>query len=219
MTVALRETLSARGVGVRLGWTPRARRASTSRSSRARSSPSSAPTAPASRRCLRAMAGLIAPARGRGDARRPSRSPISTRARSGAKSRTCRRSAPCTGRSPCAASLRWAGCHFARAWPAPSTEDRDAVEEAMAAMDVTAFADRSVTELSGGERARVLLARALAQRPRFLVADEPTTGPRSRARSHALCSIRAHGVHKDAPSSSRCTTCRSPPATATERCF
>lgn len=50
------------------------------------------------------------------------------------------------------------------------------VEAALAAMDVTALAERRATELSGGELARVLLARTLAQDTRYLVADEPTAG-------------------------------------------
>ncbi|HMN36396.1 MAG TPA: ABC transporter ATP-binding protein [Hyphomicrobium sp.] len=51
-----------------------------------------------------------------------------------------------------------------------------AVSDAMARMDVAHLAQRSVARLSGGERARVLFARALAQEATYLLADEPTAG-------------------------------------------
>jgi iron complex transport system ATP-binding protein len=55
-------------------------------------------------------------------------------------------------------------------------DDAEAVDRALARTGMSAFARRDVTTLSGGERARALIARALAGEPAWLLADEPLTG-------------------------------------------
>ncbi|MBS0325786.1 MAG: ABC transporter ATP-binding protein [Proteobacteria bacterium] len=80
-----------------------------------------------------------------------------------------------------AAQLPWFG--------PPRDTDRDAAHEALARLRIADLAGRSVTELSGGERQLVMIARALAQAAPVLVMDEPTASLDFGNRARVLAEI------------------------------
>ena len=55
-------------------------------------------------------------------------------------------------------------------------QDHDTVKDSLKKVGMAELADRQISELSGGQRKRVFLARALAQQSRIILMDEPFTG-------------------------------------------
>jgi ABC-type Mn2+/Zn2+ transport system ATPase subunit len=61
-------------------------------------------------------------------------------------------------------------------WRGLSRDQRDDVEQALEVVGAADLAERPIGKLSGGQLQRVMIARALACRPRLLLLDEPTVG-------------------------------------------
>jgi iron complex transport system ATP-binding protein len=81
----------------------------------------------------------------------------------------------------------------------PSAHDREVARQALVRFGIAHLGDRPYTMISGGERQLVLLARALAQEPQFIVLDEPTASLDFGNQGKVMREIRAlaaqgHGV-------------------------
>jgi ABC-type cobalamin/Fe3+-siderophores transport system ATPase subunit len=75
----------------------------------------------------------------------------------------------------------------------PDRNDREVAQNAMTLTGILPFAEKLVSELSGGEQQKVSLARALAQEPEILLLDEPTTYLDAQSRDDIMETI--HALH------------------------
>ena len=74
-----------------------------------------------------------------------------------------------------------------------NARDRCMIDAAIDRMDLTEFAARQLTSLSGGEKQRAMIARALAQEPALLILDEPTNHLDIRHQLEVLSMMRGFG--------------------------
>lgn len=65
------------------------------------------------------------------------------------------------------------GVHWGFSFPSPLRRERIIIENVLEAVGGTAYADRPIGKMSGGEQQRLLLAQALVGKPRLLILDEP----------------------------------------------
>ncbi len=82
---------------------------------------------------------------------------------------------------------RFAGLHF---WQRFGARDREVVHHALNVVRMTELAGRPIARLSGGQQQRAFVARAIAQEPKLLLLDEPTTGVDAATEESLRCIVR-----------------------------
>ena len=145
--------------------------------------------------------------------------PIGRTRRARAPSLICRRPPKRIGRLMARRVVALGRMPHRSAFARLSRADEAAIDDALARCDARDLADRRMDEISAGERARVLLARALATAAPVLLVDEPAAHLDPAHQLQLMELLREEARRGTAVVGDACTIWRSPRAIATSSCF